>query len=274
MPSRVLILAYGTASYALCLVTLLYAAGFIGGFVTPTRLDGPRQGSVVVALAADLGLLALFALQHSGMARPAFKLWWARIVPEAAERSTYVLLSSLALLLLFWYWQPVGGVVWTTRDTTSQAVLYAVYAMGWLLVLVTTFLINHFDLFGLRQVWLSFRERPYTRLGFNTPGLYRIVRHPLYVGWLLVFWATPRMTAAHLVFAAALTAYILVAIRWEERDLADAHPEYAAYRRRVPMLLPRLPRPAARADFGPARDSATGRPASARAVPGERTSRR
>jgi protein-S-isoprenylcysteine O-methyltransferase Ste14 len=245
MLRRVLILAYGTASYALGLVTLLYAAGFVGGFATPTRLDGPRQVPLGAALAVDLGLVALFALQHSGMARPAFKRWWARFVPEPAERSTYVLLSSLALMLLFWFWQPVGGVVWSTGDPAGRAALYAAFAAGWLVVLASTFLINHFDLFGLRQVWLYFRGRPYTRLRFATPVLYRVVRHPLYVGWLLVFWATPQMTATHLVFAAALTAYILAAIRWEERDLADAHPEYAAYRRRVPMLIPRLPRPGA-----------------------------
>jgi protein-S-isoprenylcysteine O-methyltransferase Ste14 len=252
MVRRVLVLAYGTVSYALSLVALLYAVGFVGGFVTPTRLDGPRQGSVGAALAVDLALMAVFALQHSGMARPAFKRWSARLVPEAAERSTYVLLSCLALLLLFRYWQPIGGVVWTTEDAVGRAVLSAVFGIGWLIVLMSTFLINHFDLFGLRQVWLYFRGRPYTRLRFATPVLYRAVRHPLYVGWLLAFWATPVMTAAHLVFAAALTAYILAAIRWEERDLVEAHPEYAAYRRRVPMLIPRWPSPTASADRNPA----------------------
>jgi protein-S-isoprenylcysteine O-methyltransferase Ste14 len=254
---RVLILTYGTASYALCLVTLLYAVGFIGGFATPTRLDGPRQGSVVAALAVDLGLLALFALQHSGMARPAFKRWWVRFVPEVAERSTYVLLSSLTLLLLFGFWQPIGGVVWATEEFAVRAVLYAVYAAGWLVTLVASLVINHFDLFGLRQVWLSFRGRPYTPLRFTAPALYRIVRHPLYVGWLMVFWATPRMTATHLVFAAALTAYILAAIRWEERDLTEVHSEYAAYRRRVPMLIPRWPSPTAAANSGADRNPAT-----------------
>jgi protein-S-isoprenylcysteine O-methyltransferase Ste14 len=237
MVRRSLVLAYGTASYALSLITLLYAVGFVGGFVTPTRLDGPRQGSVGAALAVDLGLMVLFALQHSGMARPAFKQWSARFIPKAAERSTYVLLSSLALLLLFRYWRPVGGVIWATEGAAGRAVLYVVFGTGWLLVLVSTSLINHFDLFGLRQVWLYFRRRPYTRLHFATPVLYRVVRHPLYVGWLLAFWATPQMTTTHLLFAAVLTAYILTAIGWEERDLADVHPEYAAYRRRVPMKV-------------------------------------
>jgi protein-S-isoprenylcysteine O-methyltransferase Ste14 len=253
----ILVLAYGSASYALCLVALLYSAGFIGGFGTPTRLDDARSDSMAAALAVDLGLLALFALQHSGMARPAFKRWWTRFVPDAVERSTYVLLSSLALLLLFRTWRPLGGVVWATGDTATRAVLYTVFGMGWLIVLMATFQINHFDLFGLRQVWLYFRGRPYTPLRFRTPALYRVVRHPLYVGWLLVFWATPRMTVAHLVFAVALTAYILAAIRWEERDLADFHPEYAAYRRRVPMLIPRWPRLEASGDFGSERNPVT-----------------
>jgi protein-S-isoprenylcysteine O-methyltransferase Ste14 len=211
----------------------------------------------VAALAVDLGLIALFALQHSGMARPAFKRWWVRFVPEVVERSTYVLLSSLALLLLFWFWQPIGGVVWATEGMAVSTVLYAVYAAGWLVTLLATFLINHFDLFGLRQVWLPFRGRPYAPLRFATPALYRIVRHPLYVGWLMVFWATPHMTAAHLAFAACLTAYILAAIRWEERDLVDAHPEYADYRRQVPMLIPRRLRPAAGGDVRPSGNAVT-----------------
>ena len=244
MVRRTLILAYGLVAYAAFLASFLYAVGFVGGFLTPTRLDGPRDGSLAAALAIDLGLLALFAVQHSGMARPGFKRWLTRYVPRSAERSTYVLLSSLALFLMFWLWRPVGGVVWDVTGP-SREVLYALFAAGWLTVLVTTFLINHFDLFGLRQVWLQFRGVPYTPLKFATPGPYRVVRHPLYVGWLLAFWAAPTMTAAHLLFALVTTAYILVAIRWEERDLVTFHPEYAAYRRRVGMLLPRL-RPAAR----------------------------
>jgi methanethiol S-methyltransferase len=241
MLRRATILVYGTASYALAVITLLYTAGFIGGFATPTRLDGPRRVSLGAAVAIDLGLILVFALQHSVMARPAFKRWWVRLVPETAERSTYVLFSSVALMGLFWFWQPLGGVVWSVGDARVQAFLYTVFAAGWLLVLAATFQINHFDLFGLRQVWLSFRARPYTRLRFETPALYRVVRHPLYVGWLMTFWATPRMTSAHLVFAAALTAYILIAIRWEERDLREAHSEYDGYRKRVPMMIPRWP---------------------------------
>lgn len=259
MMRRILTLAYGVAAYALTLVTLLYTAGFIGGFLTPTRLDGPRRGPVAAALAVDVGLLGLFALQHSGMARPAFKRWWTRFVPAQVERSTYVLTSCVALLVLLLGWRPVGGVVWNVENTAGRVALYTVYGAGWLIVNWATFLINHFDLFGLRQVWLSFRERPYTQLRFGTPSLYRIVRHPLYVGWLMVFWSTPRMTVAHLVFAAGLTTYILAAIRWEERDLVAAHSEYAAYRRRVPMLIPRWtglrPTSDPRADVGPSTSS-------------------
>ncbi len=240
MVRRLVLLTYGVLSYTLGLATLLYTVGFVGGFLTPTQLDGPREGSLAAALAIDGGLLALFALQHSGMARPRFKRWLTRFVPTPAERSTYVLLSSVALLVLFWQWRPLGGVVWEGSSEAVRAVVFAVYAAGWLTVLATTFLINHFDLFGLRQVWLAFRGIPYTPLRFTTPGPYRLVRHPLYVGWLTVFWAAPTMTAAHLLFALGMTAYILAAIRWEERDLVDAHPEYAAYRRRVPMLLPRV----------------------------------
>lgn len=237
---RVLILAYGLLSYAIFFLTFLYALGFVGNFAVPRTMDSPALVPLGNALLVNLGLLGLFAVQHSVMARPAFKHWLTRIIPEPAERSTYVLMSSLALIVLFWFWQPMGGLVWDVQHPVGRAVLYGLYGFGWLVVLVTTFLINHFDLFGLRQVWLHFRGRPYTQLPLRAPGPYRLVRHPLYVGWLFAFWATPSMSVAHLVFAVMTTLYILVAIRFEERDLVDALPGYAEYRERVPMLVPRL----------------------------------
>ncbi len=238
---RIGIFIYGVVAYVCFLATFLYAIGFVGNFAVPRSIDSAASGPVGVAVAVDLLLFAIFALQHSVMARPAFKQWLTRAVPEPAERSTYVLASSLALFLLFALWQPIGGVVWQFESPVAQAALYSLCAAGWLTVLVTTFLINHFDLFGLRQVWLYLRGQAYRPLGFVTPGPYRHVRHPLYIGWLLAFWATPTMTAAHLLFAGATTAYILIAIRFEERDLVQVHGEkYATYRRSVPMLVPRV----------------------------------
>jgi len=235
---RLLIFVYGVACYAVFFATFLYAIGFIGNLWVPKSIDSARGVSLGVALAIDLALLALFAVQHSVMARPAFKRWWTRIVPESAERSTYTLFSSLALIALFAWWQPLGGVVWNVASPVGQAVLYGTYAFGWALLLYVTFLINHFDLFGLRQVSLQLVGRPYRPVAFRTPSLYRYVRHPLYVGWLVIFWATPTMTVTHLVFALATTAYILIAIQFEEHDLATVHPEYDGYRRKVPMLVP------------------------------------
>jgi methanethiol S-methyltransferase len=238
---RWMVFTYGVLTYVIFLGTFLYAAGFIGNFGVPKSLDSPREGSLPVALAVDLGLLTLFALQHSGMARRGFKQRLTRLVPEAAERSTYVLVSSVALILLFALWRPIGGVVWDVANPTGRLALQGLFAFGFALVLVSTFLINHFDLFGLRQVWLYLCDRPYTTLRFRTPGVYRLVRHPLYVGWLFAFWATPTMTTTHLLFALMTTGYILAAIPLEERDLVAAFgPLYTEYKRRVPMLVPRL----------------------------------
>ena len=239
---RVIAFVYGVVSYAIFFGTFLYAAGFVGNLVVPKGMDSVPVGPLGTSLLIDLGLLALFAVQHSVMARPAFKRMWTRIVPQPVERSTYVLASSLAMILMFWQWRPLGGVVWDIAHPAGRAVMYGGFAFGWLLVLGTTFLINHFDLFGLRQVWLHLRGREYQPLPFKTPGPYRLVRHPLYVGWLFAFWATPTMTLTHLVFAGMTTAYILVAIQLEERDLVNAHPEYASYRRSVPMLVPAVRR--------------------------------
>jgi methanethiol S-methyltransferase len=246
--SRVIAFVYGIVAYVVFFGTFLYAAGFIGNVAVPKSLDAAPVGPLGTSLVIDLALLALFAVQHSVMARPAFKRMWTRIVPEPVERSTYVLASSLALILLFWLWRPLGGVVWDVGHPLGRAVLHAGFVFGWLLVLVATFLINHFDLFGLRQVWLHLRGRPYRPLPFKTPGPYRLVRHPLYVGWFFAFWSTPTMTATHLLFAVMTTAYILVAIRFEERDLVAAHPEYASYRARVPMLVPAVRRSATGGD--------------------------
>jgi methanethiol S-methyltransferase len=239
LATRLAVLLYGVVSYAIFFATFLYAVGFIGNFIVPRTIDGEPTVSFWTALLINAGLLGLFAVQHSVMARPSFKRAWTKIVPPPAERSTYVLFSSVALILLFALWQPMGGVIWSVENTVGQAALYALFAFGWGLVLVSTFLINHFDLFGLRHVWLYFRGKPYTFLRFATPGPYKLVRHPLYLGWLFAFWATPTMTGAHLVFAIATTAYILVAIQLEERNLVQYHGEaYAAYRKRVPMLVP------------------------------------
>jgi protein-S-isoprenylcysteine O-methyltransferase Ste14 len=238
---RLLVLAYGVTTYAVFFATFCYAFAFVGNFLVPTRLDGDPQGPLSEAILVNLALLAAFAVQHSVMARPAFKRWWTKFVPKPIERSTYVLFSSAALILLFWQWRPMGGTVWNISDPAGRAIMLTLFVSGWMLVLVTTFLINHFDLFGLRQPWLYFRGRPYQPLRFVTPGPYRLVRHPLYVGWMLAFWATPTMTLAHLLFAIVTSLYILAAIRLEERDLVGEHGErYASYRRQVPMLVPRL----------------------------------
>lgn len=242
---RAAIFAYGLVCYAIFFATFLYAFGFVGNVFTPTSLDKlpDERYSMhwVAAVAVNMGLLLVFAVQHSVMARPWFKARWTRIVPEAAERSTYVLLSSLALIAMFVMWQPIGGLVWDMEHPIGRMALYGLMACGWLLVLWATFLINHFDLFGLRQVWLYLFNVPYTYPPFATPGLYSRVRHPLYVGWFIAFWATPTMTAAHLLFAVVTTVYMIVAIRWEESDLVSAHGErYAEYRDRVPKLIPSL----------------------------------
>lgn len=237
---RTAVLAYGVVSYLVFVATFIYAIGFVGNVGVTKSIDGVPTMGVWPALAINLALLSLFAIQHSVMARPAFKRWWTQIIPPATERSTYVLLSSLALIVVFVGWEPLGGVVWNIDNPVARGLFYAGFAFGWGLVLTSTFVINHFDLFGLRHVWLFFRGRPYAEVAFVTPWPYRVVRHPLYLGWLFAFWSTPTMTITHLVFAAVTTAYILGAVRLEERDLRGAFDDYADYQKEVPMLVPRL----------------------------------
>jgi protein-S-isoprenylcysteine O-methyltransferase Ste14 len=240
MSQRLAVLLFGLGSYAIFFATYCYAVGFVGGFLVPKSIDSPAAVPLGSALLINTVLLGFFAVQHSVMARPFFKAWLTRTIPPAAERSAYTLASSLALILLFWLWQPMGGTVWHVEHPAARLFLQGGLLLGFLIVLVTTFLINHFDLFGLRQVWKYFRNQPYTSLKFVTPGPYKLVRHPLYVGWLFAFWLTPDMTVAHLLFALLTAGYILIAIQLEERDLVAAHPEYADYRARVPALIPGL----------------------------------
>ncbi|HET7730081.1 MAG TPA: isoprenylcysteine carboxylmethyltransferase family protein [Usitatibacter sp.] len=240
--SAIACLAYGIAAYLVFLATFLYAIGFVGNILVPTSIDVGRAGPLWEALAVDLLLLALFAVQHSVMARRSFKRWWTTIVPAAVERSTFVLASSAALALLLWQWRPIPEpVLWQVTDPLGAALLQGVFWLGWGVLLVSTFLINHFELFGLRQVYANWSKRPIPEPTFHTPLFYRYVRHPIYVGFLLAFWATPVMTAGHLLFSIATTGYVLIGIWFEERDLvAQFGDRYRAYRGQVGMLLPRV----------------------------------
>jgi protein-S-isoprenylcysteine O-methyltransferase Ste14 len=237
---RLLALLYGAACYAVFLATFLYAIAFVAGFGVPKHIDNGADTPFLLALGIDLALLGLFAVQHSGMARPAFKRWWTRIVPAPIERSTFVLVSSLVLALLFWQWRPLSALVWDVDNEIARWALYGLSALGWLLLLSSTFLINHFDLFGLRQVWFHARKRQAIDEPFVTRAFYRIVRHPLMLGFLIAFWATPTMSLGHLLFALMTTGYIVVAVKFlEERDLVALYGDtYRDYQRRVPMLLP------------------------------------
>lgn len=249
-----LILLYGLVCYLVFFLTFLYAIAFVADvpFVPHTVDRGLAAAGVLQAVVIDAILLGLFAIQHSSMARRGFKQWLAGWMSPAIERSTYVLLSSLALILLYWQWRPLPGVIWDVGDGWAWWLLYALSACGWLVVLSGTFIINHWDLFGLRQAWLRARGIGYTPPDFVDSFYYRVVRHPLMLGFIIAFWAIPRMTAGHLLFAVATTGYIVIAVRYlEERDLVLAHPEYRAYREQVPMICP-WPRPSRRSEPGPA----------------------
>jgi protein-S-isoprenylcysteine O-methyltransferase Ste14 len=247
---RFMALLYGLAAYTVFFLTFLYAIGFVSGQGVPKTIDSGAVAPIAQALAVDLILMSVFAVQHSVMARKQFKQWWTRFVPKAVERSTYVLLANLALILLFWQWRPLPAVVWQVDNAALAAAVVALSFAGWLIVLLSSFLINHFELFGVHQVINNLAGRPMPAPRFRTPLFYQLVRHPLYLGFIIAFWAAPTMTAGHLFFAAVTTVYILVTILLEERDLIDLFgDEYRRYSGRVSMLIP-LPRrkPAAASD--------------------------
>jgi methanethiol S-methyltransferase len=236
---RILFLGYGLFAYATFLAAFLYLIGFMGNLLVPKSIDSGVEGNLGTSLAIDFILILVFGLQHVVMARPAFKEWWVRFVPRPIERSTYVLITNIIFFILFWQWQPITTVVWDTSGGVLEPTLWVLFTLAWGLILVSSFLINHFDLFGLRQVYLYWKGEPYTYLKFNTVGVYKYIRHPLMVGWILAFWPTPVMTVGHLLFAVMMTAYILITIPLEEKDLLHFLGEdYKNYQQRTPRYIP------------------------------------
>ena len=237
---KIIIFIYGILAYVIFLIAFLYAIGFVGNYLVPKGIDSGEELSTTYSLIINLVLLSLFAIQHSVMARPAFKKWWTSLIGEAAERSTYILLSSLALLLLYWQWQPMTAVVWEIEHAILSKILLGIFALGWVIVFLSTFMINHFELFGLLQIFNNLKNKTSRPSKFQMNFFYKLVRHPLMLGFIIAFWATPYMTVGHLLFAAVTTIYILIAVKYlEEKDLRDAlGKRYEQYQKEVPMLIP------------------------------------
>jgi len=237
--ARIFVIVYGSIAYLAGFATLLYSIGFLGGFPVPKTINSGVVSNTAISVIINLVVLTIFALQHSIMARPAFKKWWAQIIPEYLERSTYVLLTAIVLTLLFWQWRPMTDVVWHIDNNIGTLLMNGLFWLGWAILFVSTFMISHTDLFGLRQVYFKFQDQEYLHLEFKISGFYKLVRHPIMTGIIIAFWSTPHMTTGHLLFAGVSTAYILVALQFEEHDLTNLFGEkYADYKRRVSMLFP------------------------------------